>query len=315
MKSYGVFRTHLSPYQSQNFTELERNTLEKIPGLSYGNIDEEDLILITNTHTEIGQLDPQILKRTRLIVHPNSGYDHFEKDYRLWSEIPVIVGHTIRAQAVAEYTLGCLIQGSSEMPQHLVWDKNRNWDRKLISEMEIWVYGLGHIGQIVTRILKSLGAKVVTIDPFKADADLKHWRSGHRRNAHAHLLTASLNHTSKHLLNFDFFQDVRGDAIIVNGARGGLIDGNSLKDFLLTNPRALAFLDVFEKEPFHGEWMNVPNVWKTSHIAGVSRHLDQKVIEFETMVLQDFTHLFKTDFMAKYKNECLQNKFFDGVLI
>lgn len=319
MKSFQVVRTHLSPYQHQNFKELEKKAIEALPGLQYvagAEADSQDLILITNTHTELSSLDPDLLKRTRLIVHPNSGYDHFEKDQKLWSDIPVVIGHSIRAPAVAEYTLGCLFQ-TQELPQHRAWVKNRLWDRKLIRDMKIWVYGLGHIGSRVAETLRTLGAHVTIIEPYKMNLTFDqhpHWSEGDRSQVDAHLLCCSLNKHSTHLFNEKFFKDLRTDAMIVNGARGKLIDENALKDFLQSNPRAQAFLDVFEEEPFTDHWIGFPQVWKTSHIAGVSRQLDQRIIDFEVQVLRDFMRD-PTSFPDTYHNEILQNKFVDGVLI
>lgn len=318
MKSFQVVRTHFSPYQHHSFAETEKKALESIEGVQYTALEnlnsDSSVILVTNTHTILSQLPATVLKNTKLIVHPNSGYDHFEKDAALWSDIPVVVGHTIRAPAVAEYTLGCLFQGSQEIPQHLTWDKKRTWDRKLVRDMTIWVYGAGHIGTTVASTLKALGAKVTVLDPYKNNSPLASWKDGSRINVDAHLLCCSLNASSYHMFNEEFFRSLRPDAIIVNGARGKLIDESALKDFLRSHPKAQAFLDVFEEEPFSNEWIGVPQVWKTSHIAGVSQDLDQRILDFETRVIEDFV-LHSSGFAEKYKNEILQNKFVDGVLI
>lgn len=170
MKSFQVARANLSPYQSENFGLQEKNALEAFPGLRYlplKDLDPEDeTILITNTHTQFKNLDPQILKKTKLILHPNSGYDHWLEEKNFWNDIPVVVGHTIRAQAVAEYTLGCLFDSFLQLPQHLSWDSNRKWDRRLLKDSEIWVFGYGHIGKIVADTLNTLGAKVTVVDPY-----------------------------------------------------------------------------------------------------------------------------------------------------
>ena len=51
----------------------------------------------------------------------------------------------------------------------------------------------------------------------------------------------------------------------------------------------MAFLDVFQNEPFGDEWIGFPQVWKTSHIAGVENQLDQKILDFEKeKILEEF---------------------------
>ncbi len=149
MKSFQVIRTHTSPYHGADYERNERETLEKIPGVLVTQLIQADItkptILITNTHTDLQKISPPLLQNTKLILHSNSGYDHFIQDAELWKNIPLVIGHEIRAQAVAEYSLSCLFEGLVELPQHLAWNKGRNWERPLIKDQEIWVYGLGHI--------------------------------------------------------------------------------------------------------------------------------------------------------------------------
>ncbi len=321
MKSYQVIRTHLSPYQASNFVDLEKRTLEAL-GVQYRPLNEAksgmETILITNTHTQLKDLPADLLTQTKLIIHPNSGYDHFADEYHLWSKIPLAIGHTIRAQAVAEYTLASLFEGVSQLPQHLSWDKERKWDRKLIGDMSVWVYGYGHIGKKVADTLKNLGAKVTVIDPYVSDCPhprLKHWSAGNLRSADAHLICCSLNESTQHLFNQDFFQNVHPEIFIVNGARGKIIDSAALKEFLSRHPRSFAYLDVFEKEPFEEGWVSLPHVWKTSHIAGVSHNLDQKILTFEVDILKDYLSLTEGEFKKKHLGILLQTKFVKGVLL
>lgn len=321
MKSYQVIRTHTSPYQAADFHDLERKTLQNIAGVNYRLLSEADInapsILITNTHTQLNELPSELIKQTKLILHPNSGYDHFRAEHELWEDIPLVIGHEIRAQAVAEYSLSCLFQGKVELPQHLSWLKERTWERSLLSGSEVWIFGYGHIGKIIAQTLSALGVNITIIDPFTTSpyCHFNRWQEGNLKSAQVVIAACSLNETSHHLFNQDFFQNVRGDLLFINGARGKLVEEKALKEFLPGHPEAFAFLDVFEKEPFGQEWHHMPQVWKTSHIAGVTLDLDQKIIAFEVKVLNDFLHLSSTEFGKKYKNELLQNKWQKGVLI
>lgn len=318
MKTYQVIRTHTSPYQAQDFLEKERNLIGKIAGVEYRSLEnaksECATILITNTHTQLSSLPPELLKQTKLIVHPNSGYDHFSHEKNIWEKIPLVAGHSIRAQAVAEYTIASFFEGLMELPQHMVWNKNRKWDRPLLSETKTLVVGYGHIGKKVADTLSQLGVDVTVVDPYKEasgrslnEVDIKTFR--------AVLVCCSLNETSKHMFDDDFFSKAADDLLIVNGARGKIIDESALKLFLQTHLKAQAFLDVFEQEPFGEEWHHFPGVWKTSHIAGVFKGLDQKILDFESKVIENFLLKTTHEFNAIYKWELLQNKWIEGVLI
>lgn len=318
MKSYSVIRTHRSPYHADNFEQIERDRLEKIPGVNFTELEKTDsakeVVLITNTHTVLRDLPKALLKKTKLIIHSNSGYDHFAQDAKILKTIPLVVGHTIRAQAVAEYSLNCLFTGLAELPQHLIWNKSRNWDRPLIRDQKILVFGCGHIGKIVIAVLKTLGAKVQVVDPF-VSGHLKSWKDTDLSETRAVIVCCGLNSTSHHIFNEAFFEKAHPELIFINGARGKLVKESALREFLLTHPKAQAFLDVFEKEPFDESWHSFPQVWKTSHIAGVYTELDEAIIQFEEKSLKDFLTMDEASFLSRYRGELLQNKWIQGELI
>lgn len=316
MKSFQIIRTDLSPYHGPNFEQIERDRLGKIPGLVMEQLSKADTskptILITNTHTELKQLSPKLLQNTKLILHSNSGYDHFAHEVELWKNIPLIVGHQIRAQAVAEYCLSALFEGLIELPQHLAWSKSRCWDRPLIKNQEAWIYGHGHIGKIVASTLQALGAKVTIIDPFLHEIPAP--LTDHSQ-ARIIIACCSLNSSTRYMFNENFFRVAHPELIFINGARGKLVKEQALREFLLTHPKAQAFLDVFEHEPFDESWHHFPQVWKTSHIAGVHEGLDEGVVQFEEITLRDFVAMEETNFLKKYSKELLQNKWVNGELI
>lgn len=321
MTEYQVLRTHTSPYQAPDFLQKERELMGKIPGIRYVTAQEIDpklpLILITNTHTQLKELAPSLLAKAKLIIHPNSGYDHFASEKEYWESIPLVVGHEVRAQAVAEYTLGALFEGLCEMPQHLHWQKGREWSRSLLKDQAMWIFGYGHIGKKVAATLASLGVQLTIVDPFETSPyhHLKRWQDGDLASARVVMSCLSLNQTSLHLFDEAFFREAHPQLLFINGARGKLVEEKALKSFLLTHPEASAFLDVFEQEPFGEEWHHFPQVWKTSHIAGVHQGLDQGILDFEIRVLKDFIQLESAAFEVKYQKELLQKKWRQGVLV
>ncbi len=317
MKSYQVIRTHISPYQSKDFSLKEKALIEQLPGLNYQALKDakaQETILITNTHTQLRELPPALLKQTKLIIHPNSGYDHFESEQDLWRDIPLVVGHTIRAQAVAEYSLRALFEGLVELPAHMSWDSQRTWNRPLLQGTSVWVFGYGHIGKIISETLRTLGMKVTVVDPYQENT-LTHWKDGNIQEARVIISAMSLNKSTYHYFNQDFFKALSEEVLFINGARGKLVDETALREYLLTHPASFAFLDVFEKEPFTDDWHGFPQVWKTSHIAGVEKNLDQKILNFEEAVLKDYLSLDTKEFFEQYQKELLQNKLMKGVLI
>lgn len=319
MLQYQVIRTHISPYQGKDFKSRERALLESLSGVFYA---EESLgpktptILITNTHTQLSSIASELLEQTELIIHPNSGYDHLISEESIWMKRPLIVGHEIRAQAVAEYSLASLFQGVAELPQHLSWSTDRSWKRSLIKGMSICLFGHGHIGKIISRTLEALGARVAIVDPFVTQKGFyKKWQELNLKEYRAVIACCSLNPTTVDIFDEEFFNNAHPELIFINGARGKLVKEEALRGFLQGHPDAQAFLDVFQEEPFTEKWHHFPQVWKTSHIAGVHRELDQGILDFEFSVIKDFLSLKRSDFLDKYHDENLQNKFKQGILI
>lgn len=319
MIQYQVIRTHISPYQGKEFKAREKELLESLSGIFYTDESlgpETPTILITNTHTQLKKLPPALLKKTELILHPNSGYDHFASEEEIWMEKPLIIGHVIRAQAVAEYSLACLFQGAASLPQHLSWSTDRQWERPLIKGMPILLFGHGHIGKILENTLISLGADVKIVDPFVQQKGVfKKWQELELKKFRAVIACCSLNPTTVEMFDENFFNEAHPELVFINGARGKLVKEDALREFLLSHPESQAFLDVFQEEPFTEKWHHFPQVWKTSHIAGVHAELDQGILDFEFAVIKDFLLLKRSEFLEKYQYENLQNKFKQGILI
>lgn len=321
MKNYQVARTNLSPYQNPNFLSQEKSIIESFPQLDYlelENLGNSDTILITNTHTQLKKIPSDILNRTKLIIHPNSGYDHFHDEKDLWEKIPIIIGHTIRAQAVAEYCLRALFEGLNKLPIHGSWDQDRKWQRTLLKDTSVWIFGYGHIGKIIADTLSALGLEIIIVDPFIEFCPhrlLKDVKDGPIKNARVIISTMSLNKTNYHYFNKNFFQDLGKEILFINAARGKLVEEEALKNYLSNHPNSSAFLDVFEKEPFGKEWQDFPQVRKTSHIAGVDKKIDDRILNFEKNVLNDFLSNEESVFLKIYEKELIQNKWIEGVLI
>ena len=99
-------------------------------------------------------------------------------------------------------------------------------------------------------------------------------------------ICASKNKTTINLINKSFLEDVKKDIIIVNPARGNIVDLNSLINFLAKNKNSEAYIDVYPQEPYPLEDLqNIKNLYKSCHIAGVyeemiaiSSHLKKRLL-------------------------------------
>jgi D-3-phosphoglycerate dehydrogenase len=65
--------------------------------------------------------------------------------------------------------------------------------------------------------------------------------------------------------------------VLVNASRGGLVDEEALAAFLNSHPRAAAYLDCFETEPYRGPLCQLPNAFLTAHIGSYAREARERM--------------------------------------
>lgn len=317
MKKLTVFRVDVSPYQGKNFKANEKSVLESLQHVEYleefNHETKKPDILITNSHSDFLKFEQKFdLDNIKLIIHVNSGYDNCPVLFLRGASFPVIAGNKIRAGAVSNYILAALFEQMTTIPKQKKWDHERKWNRDILSEKNILIIGFGHIGKILFKTLSPLAKKIHLFDPFKNHNQLK------PEMADILILSSSLNPSSYHIINKQFLEQVPKNMLIINAARGGLIDQNALIDFLGKNKNAFAYLDVFEKEPFPLDELNkLENIKTTSHIAGVYNTLDNDILKFTKTVIQDFQKQMNNPdvFYDIYKELLLKNRINEEYLI
>tara|TARA_R110000868_G_scaffold226115_6_gene478623 strand:- start:3741 stop:4685 length:945 start_codon:yes stop_codon:yes gene_type:complete len=294
-----LYRTDLSPYQESNFKDRERTVLES-HGFIYSDSLENACVLITNTHTDLSKIPTAILDNIELIIHPNSGYDNFSPKQVLALNAPIVLGNKIRAKSVSNYIISCVHNSMGEIPFTKKWQAGRQWSRRALEEATIQLIGHGHIGQSLVQSFSHLVKKIHIYDPYKNLHDLNY-------KADIIILCCSLNQDNQAMIDQDFLKQCREDLILINPARGKLVNTNQLSHWLTQNPKAKAYLDVFEQEPC--DLSGLPsNAFCTSHIAGVDLGLDGRIIQFVEEVSLEFSRLNLSDFTAKWRNDILSHK-------
>jgi D-3-phosphoglycerate dehydrogenase len=241
------------------------------------------------------------------MIHPNSGHDNIKQDFVKEASFPIILGNPIRSNAVCEYTLSCLFHHYTKIDNHLHWSHDRVWDRKLLRDQRVLILGYGHIGKILKASLSPLCREVLVYDPFHEDSDesvIQEFDKEIFNDIDVLLVSANLNHSSHQLVNHEVLKRLSSDAVIINPARGEIVKESDLVQFLQKNPKATAYLDVFEEEPFEPGYLHdLPNLNKTSHIAGVFERLNNDIISFEYLIIKDFLKYYRGHELSDFKEE------------
>ena len=137
--------------------------------------------------------------------------------------------------------------------------KNGQWEKipgKTLSECTLGIIGLGNIGKAVTRRARAFGMKVLGTDIIEIDHVFISESGIHMTTLDALLADADfisvncdLNPSSRHLINADTLAKMKPSAVLINTARGPIVNEKALVTALLSGQIAGAALDVFEFEP------------------------------------------------------------------
>lgn len=184
------------------------------------------------------------------------------------------------AAAVAEQALALVLACAKSVVQLNARMHAGHWDKATHKSVElhgrtIGLVGLGAIGQRFARMCDAMGMKVIGFDPFAKDLpdSIKPvaldaiWRDSDVISLHC-----PLTEENRNMVNAQTLQSCKRGVILVNTARGGLIDEAALLQAVRSGQVASAGLDSFAVEPmsaqhpFHGE----PNIILSPHIGGVT---------------------------------------------
>jgi D-3-phosphoglycerate dehydrogenase len=241
----------------------------------------------------------------RLKVAGRAGVGLDNVDVTAATERGVLVMNTPEANILAaiEHTLGLMLAMCRRIPEahaHLQagsWERSRFLGRQLFQKT-VGVIGLGRIGGRVAQRLQAFGAHVVGYDPFISEDVAE--RAGVELITHldellarADILTVHtpLTEETRGLIGAPQIARMKRGAMVVNCARGGIIEEGALLEALRSGQVAAAALDVFTEEPPRSprlrELLVHPNVVATPHIGAntveaqevVSAQIVQQVLD------------------------------------
>ena len=249
--------------------------------------------LIVRNRTQVSAELLSHLPALRVVGRLGVGLDNIDLNATQARNITVIPATGANALAVAEYVITSaliLLRGafssSAQVAQGL-WPRAALSSGLEISTKQLGLIGFGSIGQLTAKLAQALGVSVVAYDP-NIPSDSPVWvESNVQPVAFESLLANSdiislhvpLDKATHHLISEKEFFLIKSTAVLINTARGGIVDENALAEALTSGRLAGAALDVFEQEPLpaNSALAGVPNLLLTPHIAGVSRESNQRV--------------------------------------
>ena len=250
---------------------------------------EDDIVALCRQHdpraiivrySKVGAAAMDAAPGLRVISKHGSGTDTIDKVAAKARNIEVRAAVGANAAAVAEQALALLLACAKSVPKLNARMHSGLWDKATHKSIElngrtIGLVGLGAIGARFARMAKALDMRVIGFDPYaqgfpaeveKVDLQTL-WRSADAISFHC-----PLTEDNRNLLNAETLAKCKPGVIVVNTARGGLIDEAALLAAVRSGQVASAGLDSFAVEPmtaghpFHGE----ERIILSPHIGGVT---------------------------------------------
>lgn len=232
--------------------------------------------------------------KLRVVGRLGVGLDNIDLNACADRNVTVIPATGANARAVAEYVIGSafvLMRGCFSASAAVAAGKWPRLDFSNGLELEhrtLGLVGFGFIGRLVAKLAIPLGMKVVAYDPALSESDpafAQHQVS--RCGSLDTLLQQSdvvslhvpLTDATRNLINAEKLARMKSSAVLINTARGGVIDETALRDALLAGKLRGAALDVFASEPLPANVhpADLPSLIMTPHIAGLTQEANERV--------------------------------------
>ncbi len=243
----------LEPYADVQYREPQAITPDAVR-------DADALIVRTLT-----RCDRQLLEHSRVqfIATATIGFDHIDTDYCRQRGITWTNAPGCNAQGVCDY-----VETALDYVENLKGNRRQT----------IGIVGVGHIGSLVAQMAERKGYTVLLNDPLRAAAEGRAQyvplqtiiREADIITFHTPL-TAAGDYPTWHLMNEALLSQLRPDCLLINAARGGIIDESALLRRLSQPSAPTLIIDCWENEPNINTILLRQSLIGTYHIAGYTK--------------------------------------------
>jgi D-2-hydroxyacid dehydrogenase (NADP+) len=229
-------------------------------------------------------------KRLRLIQTIGAGVDAVLPAPDLPAGVRIANARGIHGEQMSEHALAMMLAFAKRLPQALANQRMRRWQSYTpgsLAGKTCSILGMGTIGRAVAERAKQFGMRVIGTQrepkPCSHADEVLPPEQIKRAVQQADYLVVILPKTPQtlHLLDAKVLADLRKDAILINMARGGVVDETAVANMLKEGRLRGAALDVFAEEPLpeSSDLWKLPNLIITPHVAGLVPDYLDRVLE------------------------------------
>jgi D-3-phosphoglycerate dehydrogenase len=254
-------------YGQREQTELETGLLE---GMGYhvrhqvglsdpSGLKDADALMVTVQEVTAAVLTA--MPAGKIVARVGTGLDSIDLDEAARRGVQVTYVADYSVDEVSTHAIALLLACARRIPQYLDLVRTGRWDStgagtiRRLSEQTLGIAGFGRIGQAVARKGRGLGLRVLVCDPYQSGDDIK--AAGCEAARWDQLLAESdfislhvpLTPDSERLIGAAALRAMKPTAVLINTARGGLVDEAALAAAIAAGEIAGAALDVLATEP------------------------------------------------------------------
>jgi len=258
-------------------------------------------ILVTRSYNRVSKRVIDAAPNLELIAQGTSGTDNIDMEAARQRGIAVLNMPGENANAVAELVIGFMIALTRTVPQYDremragEWTRDGCASRHELRHHRLGIVGLGQVGMRVSRLAAAFGMRVSAFDPYISDDDF-----AQRGATRVTSLDALLRESDILTLHVPYTPETRtmigakelallpSGAIVINAARGEVLETDAALDALARNALGGLAIDVYDPEPPTRSWPDDPRLILTPHIEGctteaksaIGAKLYEKIVAF-----------------------------------
>lgn len=239
-----------------------------------------DLLLVHEPDGLIAGLEPvtesvmKQCKTLRIVSRCGVGLENVELDAAKKLGIKVTNTPLAPVASVAELTVTLILSLLKKIRENDQSVREGSWKGpkgNMLADKKAAILGYGRIGQYVSSLLQAFGAEILIYDVNQGDLD--------DIISKADIITLHLpyNEKTKNMIDKKRFSEMKKNCLLINTARGGLVNEDDLYDALKNKRISGAAIDCFAEEPYHGKLCELDNIILSPHMASSSLESREKM--------------------------------------
>lgn len=250
-------------------------------------------VLIVRSATKVTKEILEHADKLKIVARAGMGLDNIDVDTAKLKGITVLNTPGQNSLSVAELVIGMVLDIYRHITRGTIGLKNEQWEKKQLEGLELsqktfGIIGFGYVGKNLAQLLKGFQTNTLVYDVFEISAEEQKNYNVRQvtleellQNSDIISLHIPKNEKTYHFISEPQIKMMKDGAVIINAARGGVLDENAVLKYLKNGKLLGVGLDVFEEEPPKGdlykELFALQNVVVTPHIGASTKEAQERV--------------------------------------